>query len=193
MPPIRRSAARPRSAADSRPVKVVIFYESFSDAARVDENFDRIAGILPWKRPVVVQSWNFCMLDQPALNGALLKATEHADAVVVAANGERDLPASVTDWVEACVNGNPAAKAVLVGLHDDGLEPDASDGRFCSSLRKIAERKRATFICTTDLRGCKEDAPQTNPGPRLQISRAPGAKAPMSSHMEVHRWWGINE
>ena len=56
------------------------------------------------------------------------------NAVVVSANGDRDIPPHIALWAERCISRKPNARPVLMALLDDELEADDSAARLCSSV-----------------------------------------------------------
>jgi len=188
--PKRREKQRTHA---GRHCKIVTFYEDFADAARAMKKFDSIVRAFGGDLPVHATSWSFELLCKARLNSIILDDVSHADVLIVASNGNRPLPERVASWVEICVHAAPGGKPVIVGLHDEELEPDGVAAPLCSSLDHAAKRTGAAFMCNRDLaERLKPDAASSpirarreNPDSAVAAAQYPAA--------EDFRWWGIND
>jgi len=176
-----------------RTCNIVTFYEDFAGATRAHHAFDCIARRFAGGRPVHATSWSFGMLANPEFNVAVVLDAAAADVMVIAAKGDRELPARIATWVEMCVRTGENPEPVVVALHDDGLESDGGAAPLCSVLEKIASRQGATFICNHNL---KDEMDCELPiEPNFDESRSPvriAGRVPEPTP-EIHRWWGIND
>jgi hypothetical protein len=171
----------------------VTFYETFGDAVRAHKAFDKIARDLSHDRQVQATSWSFDVLGRPELNATILRDSARADVIVVATDGRSTLPERIGKWVEVCMNRNSDAKPVVVALHDDGLETEDAVAPLCSSLRKIAARGEAAFMCNADLASsANHEVPAEVP-----LGRREGANGDLEPALypstENLRWWGMND
>jgi len=191
-PPVSRSCRDAQRAQGSRMCKIVTFYEDFNDAIRAHQMVDRIARRVNGDLPFLATAWRFGLLGKSELNATILRDVAVADVIVVASNGDRELPERVACWIEVCMNGLPDAMPVLVALHDEGSGANRAAGPFCASLRKLATSRHAKFMCNGDFGECEAYQPPSEP---VRVQRDGHA-----SHVEIapypatiRRWWGINE
>jgi hypothetical protein len=137
-------------------------------------------------------SWSFDLLCKPQLTSIIFGDSTPADIIIVATNGEEELPERVAIWVELCMQVDSDAKPVIVALHDEKFEAEGTAAPLCLSLTRIADRRDATFLCSTDLAPCMNHkaptepiAAQESPAFAIQNARYASSGSP--------RWWGIND
>jgi hypothetical protein len=185
-----RDKERPHA---DRSCKLVIFYQEFSDAIRAHQAFDTIVENFGHGREVRATSWSFHLLGRPELNAAVIRDSALADVIVIATDGRREVPERVQQWVEICMDGSPGARPVVVALHDEGLEADGAAAPLCSSLKQIADRRGAAFMCNHDL-GIRTDH-QTVEEPICVRHAHSGSdfERPLYRATETVRWWGMND
>ena len=184
---------RPQQKETDRTCKIVTFYEDFADAIRAHRMFDCVARNFSGNAPVRATSWSFSLLGNPELNSIIFGDVAFADVIIVAMKGDREVPQRIAMWVENCMQGKPEIKPVVVALHDEESESDATADSFCLSLMRLANRRDATFMSSADL------APRLNretPGALIRErqesldSALETARYPASESL---RWWGIND
>lgn len=172
--------------------KIVTFYEDFDDAVRAGKKFDSIARAFSGGLPVRATSWSFGLLGKPALNSIILDDVSHADVLVLASSGDHELPERVASWVEICMHALPGAEPVIVALHDEGSEADGGAAPMCASLKSIADRMDATFMCNRDLACVLPEAP-AGPNRARQVTSDSALETAQYPAAESVRWWGIND
>jgi len=185
-----RNAQQPEA---GRFCKVVIFYEEFADASRAVQKFDDIIQGLSGDRPVYATSWGFDLLGKRDLNTIILNDVSSADVIVVAMHGDRELPERVASWVAICTAAVQTKKPVLVALHDDGMEADGVAAPLCKSLKDIACRTDAAFMCNHDLAQYVKHSAQKKPGNDGHDVQRTATNPAQTSAAENLRWWGIND
>jgi len=193
-PNIARAGRREsKSRSPEQPFKVVFFYEDFDAAIHCREAFDSIAHSVGKGRPVSASSWSFSVLGSSEFNAAILMDASSAEAIVIAARGDRELPSRVATWIEMCVNGCKKPVPLLIALHAEELEPEGEAAPFCSSLECIASRQGTTAMCGRDLKkpaGCVHPVATSS----RQSAHAGGVLDPGTYRATgAHRWWGIND
>ena len=192
-PPTARSNVRENRHPNAvRFCKIVTFYEDFSDAVRAVKKFDSIVQALSPDRPVHATSWSFNLLGKAELNSIILDDVSHADVLVLASNGNHGLPERIASWVEICMHAGPGRDPVIVALHDEGADADGVAGSLCSSLKTIAERTDATFMCNRDLATVQSEAP-AGPARAWQLEPHAACESAHYPAVESVRWWGIND
>jgi len=137
--------------------RIVTFYKSISDAVRVVKNFDSINHTFADGRPVEAALWSFDLLRKPEMSADILAHVAEAEVLVVAAQGEHELPERIASWVVMSMAAHPVKTPVLVVLHDEELEADGMTAPLCESLRRIAGLTDAAFLCNSDLAQCTDD------------------------------------
>ncbi|MEO6787598.1 MAG: hypothetical protein ABI318_15835 [Chthoniobacteraceae bacterium] len=173
--------------------KIVFFYENFDAAIHCRKSFDSIARSLGDGRLVEASSWSFSMLGTSEFNAAILLDGSRADVIVVAARGDRELPARVAIWIEMCVNGCGNGRPLLLALHADGSGTGSEPLPLCTSLEYIAMRQGTRAMCSRDLK-----VPAV---PKVQVAMLPPRPASSPGILETgaystataHRRWGIND
>jgi hypothetical protein len=173
--------------------KIVILYECIEDAIRAQKTYDRIVRNLGGRLPVHTTSWSFALLARPELNSAILRDTALADVIIVAMNGERELPPRIATWVEVSMNGDPEAHPVLIALHADGIEGDATESPLCASLKQIADRRHVSFMCNADFAPRPTPKRWAEPGRNSGAGFIPAREGPFHSPITSERWFGIND
>jgi hypothetical protein len=173
--------------------KIVTFYEDFADAIRAVQKFDLIVQAFSGERHVLATSWSFDMLGRRNLNSIILDDVSHADVIVVASHGDRPLPERIASWVAICMAAIRTKKPVLVALHNDGMEEEGVAAPLCKSLKDIASRADASFMCNHGLAQCLKESAQRKPGGGGRDARRPAAEPAQFSITENLRWWGIND
>ena len=86
------------------------------------------------------------MLARPELDSAVARDSAGADVIVVAANGDGELPPHIAGWVERCISREPNSEPVVVALSDREPQADGPAIPICASLMRIANRRHARFI-----------------------------------------------
>ena len=172
--------------------KIVTFYEQFADAIRVLKIFECIVQNLSGNLPIRATSWSFSLLGRPALTSIILNDVDQAAVIVVAMNGDRELPERIATWIEICVYGIPTVKPVLVALHEE-LEMGGTALPLCSSLQGIANRVDATFMCNRDLAKNTNRKFSAEPVRGRQESSGFDLEEARYSTTGSHRWSGIND
>ena len=173
--------------------KVVFFYEDFDAAIECRKAFDSIARRFTKGRPIDSSSWSFSMLGSSEFNAAILMDASAAEVIVIAARGDRELPARVATWIEMCVNGCGKPAPVLIALHAHGQERAGEALPLCSSLESIASRQGAVAMYGGDLDQPPEEA-RPAAGLPWRAARSAGVLEPGTFPATgAHRWWGINE
>ena len=172
--------------------KIVTFYEDFEDAVRAGKKFDAIARAFSAGLPVRATSWSFSLLGKPELNTIILDDVSHADVLVVASDGNHELPGRMASWVEICLHALPEADPVIVALHDERSEGNGGAAPMCSSLESIAHRMDATFMCPRDLASVHSEAP-AGPIRPMQVTSDSVLETAQYPAAESVRWWGIND
>lgn len=173
--------------------KVVFFYEDFDSAIHCRKAFDSIAHSFGRGRPVIANSWSFSMLGSSEFNAAILMDASTAEAIVIAARGDRELPTRVVTWIEMCVNGCRKPAPLLIALHAEELEPEVEAAPLCSSLECIASRQGVTAMCGRDLQKPTGGVHPVATFPR-HSARAGGVLDPaIYPASGTPRRWGIND
>lgn len=168
---------------EARPCKVVTLYEDFPAAIRAHDSFGRLMGRFSGERPVHATSWSFGMLGTQRLKATVARDAAEADVILVSANGDREIPPHVASCIADCISRDPDARPVVIALHDDALKADGAAGPLCKSLKQIADRRHAAFLCGADL---KEAAARKPSAARPAMHGAESAAA-------ADRWFGIND
>jgi hypothetical protein len=141
------------------PFHVVIAYDR-ADSARhamslVDGLAARFGGTFRIRRDL----WRFDILDLPAMQGEAATSAARANLLIIAADGDEDLPAPakrwVRDWTAATVPGNAALAAALQTRAPHAQEPSTTL-RF---LREMAHQAGQEFFAG-------EFGPRPAPEPR---------------------------
>ena len=132
------------------------------------------------------------MLGSSEFNAAILMDASGAEAIVIAARGDRELPSRVVTWIEMCVNGCRKPAPLLIALHAEELEPEGEAAPFCASLECIASRQGATAMSGRDLKKPAGGVHPVATFPR-QSAHAGGVLDPGTYPASgAHRRWGIN-
>jgi hypothetical protein len=135
------------------------------------------------------------MLGRSQLKATVVRDSASANVIVIAANGTKELPEHIAEWVENCISHDPENGTVLVALHEghDGRKAGGDTGPLCASLEQIAHRHGATFMCSKDFEEHPED--DVAPDPAFETPRNPIRVAGSAPHpaAALHRWWGIND
>jgi hypothetical protein len=172
-----------KSAPADRPCKVVTLYEDFPAAIRAHDSFGRLMGRFSSERPVHATSWSFGMLGTERLKATVARDAAEADVILVSANGDREIPPHVASCIADCISRKPDARPVVVALHDEALKADGAAGPLCKSLKQVADRRHAAFLCGADL---KEITARKPSAVRSAVHEARSTGA-------ADRWFGIND
>ena len=173
--------------------KIVILWEDFDRAIHARATFDRIVQTFGDGKPVEASWWSFRMLESPEFNAAVRTAASHAEVIVVAAHGDREISESVASRLESCATRGGGPPPVIVALHDHELAAEGEAAPLCALLQKIAARHRAGFACNRDIKASEvRRHPERRPRHEEHRTIQFQASAPASAFDNVRRF-GIND
>ena len=134
------------------------------------------------------------MLGQREFNASVLMETVQADTIVISASGHDPLPERVASWLELCMTreGRNAPPQIIV-LHENGIETDSATLPLCASLKRIATRSGAGFMCLMDSAAPAADEARNRIAKRWAGISEPVAEPGRYPVAEVSRRWGIND
>jgi hypothetical protein len=172
--------------------RVSLFYEDFQSAMHASHELGGLMQRLESAGPVRASSWSFDLLQSKRLAPTVARDSGDADVVVVAAHGGQRVPAHVGEWIANCLARESDARPTVIALHDEALEADGGAAPLCDSLKQIADRQCACFLCGADLKQHKSSFVR---GQSAQaISRvAPTKNAAVEASATANRWFGIND
>jgi hypothetical protein len=126
--------------------KIVIAYEHFDGGTRAKNMTERMAAQLPPPITINTDAWKFELLGDLHLKELAGCSAAEADMLIIAATGNTELPAHVTQWIEQWAFRERNEAGALVALHS--LEQDALEesSPLRTSLRRIAEQGNVHFF-----------------------------------------------
>ncbi len=120
---------------------VFIAYDDVHAGQHAMRTIKNVERRLDWPETWHPSLWRFDLLEDP--DGRVLATADalQADLIVISASSRRDLPASLQDWINACLTqkrGTAAAVVAMLGPEDNPDEPDSPRIQFIKSAAKEA-------------------------------------------------------
>jgi hypothetical protein len=120
--------------------RIVIAYEHFNAGMRAKRLTDRMAAQLHPQIAISTDAWKFELLGDAHLKELAGCSAAEADMLIIAANGNTELPAHVTQWIEQWAFRERNEAGALVALHNLEQKTVAELPPLRASLRRIAEQ-----------------------------------------------------
>jgi hypothetical protein len=172
--------------------RITLFYEDFQSAMHASHELGGLMHRLESAGPVRASSWSFDLLHSKRLAPTVARDSADADVVVVAAHGGQRVPAHVGEWIANCLARESDARPTVIALHDEALEADGGAAPLCDSLKQIADRQCACFLCGADLKQYKTRFVRGQ-GDQASSRVAPARHGAARASAVANRWFGIND
>lgn len=130
----------------SSTLNLVALYDGLMGGIRLREALEWLNHSHGHLMRVSQRSWSFDALTRLDVRAAAVHEAADADVLVIAADGERRLPAQVAQWIDRCFRENGRSPAVLVALHDDGFSDEGTGSTLTGELRQISYRWGMEFV-----------------------------------------------
>ena len=124
---------------------VVMAYEDFETGKHAKKTYDFLAENLGNDCRLSNQMWKFDVLSLPKLREMAAKDAAQADVVIISCHGSSELPAQVTDWIEAWLAEKSNAIA-LVALFDSPAVDRSQADAIRDYLAAVAKRGQMEFF-----------------------------------------------
>ena len=127
--------------------RVLVVYEDAVTRGRAERALARIESSLGVEWEVESQSWSFAELLVPMCWRLACNEIDMVDVVIVAAHGQRAMPAGVRRLVDGLRQRDAAGEQALVALLDDGFGGRMPAGPVVACLRQVAVAGNLDFFC----------------------------------------------
>ena len=125
--------------------RVVIAYEDLRTARQARQTYDFLVANLTHEWRVTSQMWNFGLLRIPELRALAAEDAMQADVIIVACNGDGELPADVRTWIEMALGSRTDAVALVALLNCPPGQAERAPG-IQAHLERIAQRAHMEFF-----------------------------------------------
>jgi hypothetical protein len=125
---------------------VVIIYDDRSAAKRAMKFFSELVRQFGDEFEFHCEIWRFDWLDLPKVHAAAVLESSVADLLIVAAQGDADLPAPVKDWLNRCIAEKTPGSAGLVAMLESHQSANDIQSRTRQFLQSAANRGGLDFF-----------------------------------------------
>jgi len=132
---------------NTRPVvRIVIAYEQFVAAVYAKQMVDRLTAEFRGEFEVCSDVWKFELIGYSSLVSQATDAVTDADVVIIAADGDLDLPAPVKTWIKFWASQQGDHRRTLVALLVHDPEPLNEPLRLQLILQQVAAEGGKEFF-----------------------------------------------
>jgi hypothetical protein len=171
---------------------VVIVYEDFETGKQAKETYDFLVNNLRHECRFENQMWKFDVLGISKLREMAAKDAQMADIIIISCHGTHDLSTDVKAWIDAWVQGQSNAIA-LVGLFGNGCD-DCDNNSIRDYLAGVAGRARMEFFAQpNDLAVKRFDQSIAHDRGIKRDEKTLSALAGIVQRDQTFPHWGINE
>jgi hypothetical protein len=128
------------------PFKFVIVYENVAAAVNAKEVARRLGSQFAGEFAADIEFWKLKVLDHPQMRASAAKDMAGADMIIIATDGQPDLPDAVKTWLWDCLAQKRNGWAALVALFAKDELAAAAPPPLCRSLQEMAARGRLDFF-----------------------------------------------
>lgn len=172
---------------ESTPFNVVVIYDHAESACRAMTLVDGLATEFSGDLEVHREIWRFDILEFPALRDAAFQNAAEADLLIVASDGNFDLPPTLKDFLERwSVTTLPGATALAAVLPQRTV-PSPVHPLLCRYLEELATHAGQPFFARSF------SAPKTATFEPHLLAETVAPLASLEDRAQPVPHWGINE
>ncbi len=91
---------------ENQPVRVTILYENLAAGKQAKRTYNYLVESLQGICEFTSQLWKFNLVEDPSLRSLIAQDAADADIVIVASQGENELPQAVREWFDLWLQAN---------------------------------------------------------------------------------------
>ena len=133
---------------NARPIfRIVIGYEQATAAIHARQIVNRLVATLKGEFEVCSDMWKFDLIGYPRLSDQAIEAVADAEMLIIAIDGDMDLPGPVKTWIESWAFQGRDRRRTLVALLGHNFEPWNEPLPLQLILQRMATEGGKEFFC----------------------------------------------